>query len=170
MAREVRLRTRGPAVVAGKRRLGLRDELFPELAREGVWDRTTFTGFTTVPRTMPLLMRIIDGLSIKKAGRVYFDLWCRAFDDFFVDIRDEYEFAYASGYSGQRAIRSWRERMLVLAEHRFILINSTSFGRIRYAAIRDPHRVVQELTDEQVSSEDLLALRSTMLAIGATAP
>jgi hypothetical protein len=47
------------------------------------------------------------------------DLWCRAFDDYVVEVRDEYEAAFSSGYEGQRAIRTWRERLDVPRTARF---------------------------------------------------
>lgn len=164
----LKLKTRGPATAAIRRREKLREQIFPHVSDDQIWNRATFVGFTTIPRTMPIIMRIIDSLDIKKASRVYLDLWSRAFDDFFIDVKDENDFAYASGYSGQRAVRSWRERVMILAEHGFIQINANSYGRIRYIVVLEPHAIVQKLDDDGLlGDDDQLAFNSTMLAIGA---
>lgn len=83
---------------AQRRRLKLRDELWPDVIEDQLWSRTSFTGFTTIPRTISLIVRIIDSLDKKTAGKVYLDLWCRAFDDYVIEVRDEYEAAFCSGY------------------------------------------------------------------------
>jgi hypothetical protein len=163
-----RIRFRQQPSAAVRRRATMRDQLFPDVSEEQLWNRKEFTGFTTIPRTLSLVLRIVDGLNEKSAGRVYFDLWCRAFDDYFIDVRDEYEFAYSSGYSGQRAIRSWRERMGVLTEHGFIQVALTAGGRYRHVLLLNPHPVIERLFDQKkVSQDDYLALHSYLLSIGA---
>ena len=138
------------------------------MSPDQLWDRSSFTGFTTIPRTMSLVMRIIDGLDPKNAGRVYFDLWCRGFDDAFIDVKDEYEFAFSSGYDGQRAIRSWRERIAVLKNFNFIDVQRAPHGSYRYLLILDPHPVIEALHDGgDVDDEDMTALTSYMMSIGA---
>jgi hypothetical protein len=157
-----------PASAAARRRLKLRGELFKGSSEDDIWIRANFIGFTSVPRTMPLVLRIIDGLDAKKAARVYFDLWCRAFDDFFIDVRDEHECAYSSGYSGQRAIRSWRERVEVLVSAGFVRATKTKLGRYRHVLILDPHKVIEKLNNEErIDEDDWLALEEHLIAIGA---
>jgi hypothetical protein len=116
---------------------------------------------------MPLVMAIIDSLDAKSAGRVYFDLWCRAFDDFVVDVRDEYEFAFSSGYAGQRAIRTWRERIDVLAKLGFVKAQATAHGTYRWILILDPHQVVEGLAERsRISVDYLTALKVQRINIG----
>ena len=68
----------------------LRDSFWPDLDESRLWNRKTSNGFTTIPRTMPLIMNIIDVLSKNKpAGRTYFALWCRSFDQSFLVIDPE---------------------------------------------------------------------------------
>jgi hypothetical protein len=153
---------------AQRRRLKLRDELWPDVAEDQLWDRTSFTGFTTIPRTIPLILRIIDSLDKKTAGRVYLDLWCRAFDDYVVEVRDEYEAAFASGYEGQRAIRTWRERLDVLERLGFIRTTKTPHGAYRYVLILEPHQVIADLQAKgKLSEEASLVLKAQLLSIGA---
>jgi hypothetical protein len=158
-----------PRITAGqRRRVNLRRDLWPDIEDGHLWDRKSFVGFTTIPRTLSLILAIIDSLDRKTAGRVYFDLWCRAFDDYMVEIRDEYEAALSSGYQGQRAIRTWRERVDVLERLGFVRTNKTPHGSYRYVLVLEPHRVVRALErNGQVSEEIAFAFRAQMLSIGA---
>jgi len=129
------------------RRLGLRDQLWPGVA-ETLWHRTTEDGYSTVPRTLPLIMTLIDDLKGKgkDISRVYFDLWCRQVDDCFVEVTDEESFAYSSGYPTQgRNVRSWRERIDMLADLGFIAIQPNGSRKYGYILLWHPHRVVLEL-------------------------
>lgn len=47
--------------VAAARRLELRDQLWPD-ASSVVWNRKEEKGFCTIPRTLPLVMTLIDQL------------------------------------------------------------------------------------------------------------
>ena len=161
-------RPRRRVTTAQRRRLRLRRELWPEVKEDQLWDRTQFVGFTTIPRTLSLILHIIDSLDKKTAGRVYFDLWCRAFDDYVVEIRDEYEAALSSGYEGQRAIRTWRERIAVLEDLGFVHAKKAPHGAYRYVLVLEPHDVIASLQKKGKVPEELgLALHAQMLSIGA---
>ena len=41
----------------------LRDSVWPDLDEQMLWNRKAVSGFTTIPRTMPLVMNIIDALT-----------------------------------------------------------------------------------------------------------
>ena len=73
----------------------LRKDFWPDIKDEDLWDRLRNDGFTTVPRTMALIMGIIDGLSNKgqPAGQAYFVLWCHVFYESFVTIDNPLVFA-----------------------------------------------------------------------------
>lgn len=107
----------GPA----RRRKVLRDALWP--GSEGwIWHRSSNQGFTTIPRLLPLVLHLIRRLARKgDPSTVYMDLWARTYDEGIVSIDDEEECAYGSGYTGTRAVRTWREHMLNLVELGFIL-------------------------------------------------
>ena len=157
-----------PRVTAAtRRRLAQRKQIWPEIEDRQLWNRSEFTGFTTIPRTLSLIMSIIDVLDKKNAARVYFDLWCRSFDDYVIEVRDEYEAAFSSGYQGQRAIRSWRERVNILEILGFIKTYKASHGAYRLILILDPHVVVEGLHEGgRVKDEMWLALRSLLISIG----
>src|SRR5258708_4219270 len=98
----------------------IRDALWPDAASL-VWDRKKEKGFCTIPRTLALIFTLIDHLQKgKDASRVYFDLWCRAFDDYLVEVPDEESLAYSAGYTSGRNVRTWRERIHVLEKYGFV--------------------------------------------------
>jgi hypothetical protein len=132
------------------RRIHLREDLWPGVSSQ-LWDRKKAKGFCTIPRTLPLIMRLIDALSAKgkNASQVYFDLWCRAFDESFVEVSDEESFAFASGFdSPGRNIRSWRERMDALKDLGFVEVAPNGSRRFGYVLILDPHRVISKLREK----------------------
>lgn len=129
------------------RRQELRDRLWPDEASK-LWHRTTEDGYSTIPRTLPLIMTLIDELKGKSRdiSRVYFDLWCRQIDDSFVEVNDEESFAYSSGYSTPgRNVRSWRERVELLSELGFVSVQPNGSRKYGYILLHHPHLVVCEL-------------------------
>jgi hypothetical protein len=136
-----------PLTKVAIRRQGLRDQLWPG-ETDKLWHRSTEDGYSTVPRTLPLVMTLIDELKDKgrDISRVYFDLWCRQFDDCFVEVTDEESFAYSSGFTTTgRNVRSWRERIDVLRELGFISVQPNGSRKYGYILLHHPHRVVLEL-------------------------
>ncbi|MFC4270871.1 hypothetical protein ACFO8N_05160 [Sneathiella chungangensis] len=130
----------------GKKTLALRSKLWPDLPENEFWDRNLYDGFTSIPRTLPIVMNIIDGLTKNKpASRTYFVLWCTAFDEMYVSLSKQEDLAFQSGFTGQRAIRTWRERMLSLEEFGFIKTAAGSRGDLSHAVIINPHFVIRRL-------------------------
>ena len=52
-----------PTKKISKKTIDLRSRLWPELQEAELWSRSVYAGFTTIPRTMPIIMNIIDQLS-----------------------------------------------------------------------------------------------------------
>ena len=112
-------------------------------------------------------MRIIDSLDKKNAARVYFHFWCHSFDDYVIEVKDEYEAAFSSGYEGQRAIRSWRERVEILENLGFVKTYKASHGAYRLVLILEPHAVIEGLHKKGLLKEDMwVTLRALMVSIG----
>jgi hypothetical protein len=150
--------------------MNLRRELWPDVDESRLWNRAEFTGFTTIPRTLPVFLRLIDHLDKQSASRVYLDLWCRAFDDYVIEVRDEYDAAFMSGYDGQRAIRTWRERIAVLDRYGFVRTHTTPHGSYRYVLVLDPHPVIEALRENgKVDDSTWIAYRSLLISIGQAA-
>ena len=82
---------------------------------------------------------------------VYLDLWFRAFNGL-VDIRSEREVAYSCGFTKDRGIRSWRERILELEKQGFVRIGKRC-DSIGHIFLVDPDMVVQRLERAGVLNE-----------------
>lgn len=124
--------------------LTLRKSFWPDIADEELWDRKLNVGFTTVPRTMSLIMSIIDSLSNKgqPAGQTYFVLWCHVFYESFVLIENPSLFASETGFSGERALHTWKQRMKQLKEMGFIDAKEGPSGDFNYVLIFNPHVII----------------------------
>lgn len=129
-----------------KRILDLREKLWPDIGEDQYWSRKIYDGFVTIPRTLPLIMSIIDDLTKgSPASSTYFELWCRAYDEMYVSLSKSKELAFHSGFVGQRAERTWAERIRRLDELGFISVKSGSAGLLSHAVILNPHLVVKKL-------------------------
>lgn len=123
----------------------LRNSLF---RGEEPWIGGAEKGWFRAPRTLPLLLSLID--SKKLSGRscpspVYLELWARDMGEGFIEMKREEEHAYGSGYSGPRAVRTWQERMRILEELGFIKIKHVQNQRYRYVLLVHPAAVVERL-------------------------
>jgi hypothetical protein len=145
-------------ITAEEKRKNLREQVFPGCAGE-LWDRRQVYGFTTIPRTLGLIMTLIEQLAERKKGhdvsRTYFELWCRACDDYFIEVSDVEAFAFAAGFvSRGRNVRSWEERLGVLAELGFVKVAPNGSKKRGYVLLVDPHKVVKQLkADGRISPE-----------------
>lgn len=127
-----------------KRQLEVRGRLWPNVSTEMTWYRIDRTGFVTMPRSMPLIMRIMDYMAGKGSpvSAVYLDIWCRTFDEGFLQITKAEEMATYSGFTGQRAVRTWRERLAKLADLNFIDIKYGITKDVMFALILNPYHVI----------------------------
>jgi len=146
----VRLPSSRPPRRIQQRQLELRARLWPDLKPGDVWSRHTNDGFSTIPSTMPLIMSIIDDLSNgRPASMPYLDLWTRSYDEGFVTLTKSREMAFHSGFATQRAERTWRQKLEVLAELHFIDIKSGPLGAASYALLWNPYLVIKWYHDEK---------------------
>ena len=136
----------------------LRNMLWPKLDLNLLWNRNERDGFTTMPRPMPHILRIIDFLAGKgkRASRVYLSLWFRVFDESLVVIQNEKEMAFEAGFSGQRDVTIWRSRMRSLVEMGFIEAKPGSSGEYNYILILNPYLVIKKLEKAKKISDRLL--------------
>lgn len=138
-----------PRKKIAKRQLELRNRLWPELDLaanddELLWSRQRYNGFTTLPKAMPLMMSIMDDLAGgQPVSGTYLELWCRTFDDSFVVLSRQEEIAFHSGFTGQRAVRTWKVRLKLLEELGFIRLASGSSGDCSYALLLNPYHVIK---------------------------
>ncbi len=165
------IQTKAPKRIAAKQ-AELRARLWPGLNTKWLWHRKERAGFTTVPRCMSLICAIIDDLTPgQPASKVYLDLWMRAFDESFVTLARSKEMAFHSGFNGQRAERTWKQRMRSLADLGFIDIKPGPSGEISYALIKNPYLVVKALRlsgNQGVTADSYNALVERCIDIGET--
>lgn len=128
------------------RNLKLREQLWPDLIPEELWDRINRDGFTTMPRTMLQILHIMDGLAPKgqPVSLSYLSLWCRVFDESFIKIQNPLELASESGFSGQRALTTWNSRMKHLVELGFIDAKEGPWGKYSFVLIINPYIVIKK--------------------------
>lgn len=152
-----------------KQKLALREELWPGVESR-LWSRKEHDGFITVPRTMPLLMNIMDDLSPKgkPVSSTYLSLWCRVFDESVVTVTAEYELALEAGFTGQRAVSTWVGRIKILEELGFISVKPGPKGERNYILLFNPYLVVKEHNAKGgVQEQKYIALIARMQEIGA---
>ena len=128
-----------------------RGHLWPRLNPDALWNRKIHPGFTTIPRNMGLIMTIIDDLTKgKPASRTYFELWCRARDEMFTLLGYKESIAFHSDFTGQRAVRTWTERMRSLQALGFIDIKPGASGPLTYVLIWNPYHVIRNLWENKM--------------------
>jgi hypothetical protein len=153
-----------------KRQLEARLRIWPEVTSKMLWDRTERNGFATVPRALPLIMNIMDDLSGKgfPVGQTYFEMWCRLYDELFLTLNRPEEMAFYAGFTGQRAVRTWKDRVKRLADLGFIDLKSGPLGDMSYAIFFNPYHVIKRAYLKGLVAEDKYrALVIRMNEIGA---
>jgi hypothetical protein len=158
----------GKAIVA--KQLAQREALWPGSA-PWLWNRSAHKGFATIPKTMPLILRIMDDLSNgKPLSSTYLALWCDTWDNSMVNLAKAHEMAHAAGFTGQRAVYTWRTRMLLLKQLHFIDIKPGKLGDITHVLIWNPHQVIryhQQSRTQGLQEGTFNALLERALDIGA---
>jgi hypothetical protein len=152
--------------------LKMRAELWPELDTKLLWDRNVNDGYSTIPRTLSLITNIIDDLSKRitgksvPAGKTYFGLWCRVWDENMLTIENEAVYAVEAGYTGERNVTTWRAHMKVLLDLGFIEAREGAYGPYNFVLIYNPYLILKKLRDKiPLASYQLLVQRA--IEIGA---
>lgn len=163
---------------ASESNLKIRAHLWPELEEKRLWLRTDKTrkGFTTMPRTMSLIVNLINDISKQvtngkavPAGRSYLVLWCRVFDEGFVKIDNEAVAALEAGYAGERNVTTWRQHLTVLRDLRFIDCKEGPAGPYQYILLYNPYQVIRTLNaDGMIQQSTYTALFQRALDVRAT--
>jgi hypothetical protein len=131
------------ASAIGKKQLAIRDLHWPD-AQQYLWDRKAHKGFTTIPKTMPMILKIMDEMTKgAPVSSTYLNLWCNTWDNSFVTPNRHGEMANASGFGGQRGEHTWRGRVKKLRDLRFIDITAGKAGPMSNAIIWNPHLVIR---------------------------
>jgi hypothetical protein len=127
-----------------KKQLAQRQLLWPEADPSLLWHRLANKGFATIPKTMPIILQIMNDLSNgKPLSPTYLGLWCDTWDNSMVNISNPQEMAHAAGFTGQRASYTWGSRMQLLHKLHFIDIKPGRSGSISHVLIWNPHIVIR---------------------------
>lgn len=140
-----------------------------ELEKLNIWNRNKHNGFTTIPRTLTYINRILDALSGTgtPVSQTYLALWCRVFDEGLVEIKDKDSFAYEAGFTGQRAVTTWTSRMRLLRDLGFIEAKKGASGEFQYVLILNPLSVIKKIYETKDKDERYHALAGRMVEVGA---
>lgn len=127
-----------------KRQLALRAKLWPNLSDEMLWGMDN-EGWVALPRIMPLMMSIMDDLSEKgfPVSRTYLELWSRLREEQFLTLNRPEEMAFHAGFEGQRALRTWKDRIQRLSNLGFIGLVPGPLGDLSYAVVYNPYHVIK---------------------------
>lgn len=128
-----------------ERQLAARKRLWPEVTDSMLWNPSTRVGYAPVPRVMPLMMSIMDDLSGKgfPVGQTYLEMWTRLQEELFLTLNRPEEMAFHAGFSGQRAARTWKDRVRRLVDLGFIGVKPGPLGDMSYAILFNPFHVIK---------------------------
>lgn len=130
-----------------KRREEIRQQHFET---EELWTGEGEKGWFSVPRSLPLVLALLSSKEISKKhdpSSVYLELLSRQRGEGVIEMAHEDEHAFAAGYVGTRAVRTWQERMKILEENGFIKTLQVGNQRYKYVAIVHPTIAVQRLRE-----------------------
>ncbi len=131
---------------------------FPEILPDFLWHRKTNDGFTTVPRTLPIIMQAIDMQSKgQPAGHTLFCLWARSPDNPVIVIENPATFAAEAGFVGERAVDTWRKRMKKLRELLMILTKPGPSGEFHYILLVNPNAALEWMRSSGLVQDGMYA-------------
>ena len=148
----------------------LRNSLWPNVTDAELWHRSTSDGWLTVPRALPLVLRIMDMLAEKgkPVSPTYLDLWCRTYDNSFVIASKPREMAFYAGFTGERAQHTWATRIRQLAKLEFIRVSAGASGSEHYILILNPFHIIQKhIIEGKLNQAVVNTLKDRMIEIGA---
>ena len=151
-----------------QKRTELRAQLWPDLVLADLWNRKEHDGFTTMPRTFPYIFQIMDELAGKgtPVSSVYLSLWCRVFDESMLEVKSMEQMAFESGFSGQRAVTTWKQRMGALEKLGFISARAGASGEYSFILVYNPYKIILRHR-ERVQEGKFNALYARAQEIGA---
>jgi hypothetical protein len=130
-----------------QKREEIRRQFWPD---DNAWTGEKERGWFRAPRTLPLVLQLLRSKELSgkcDPGGVYLELLARHRDNGIVEMVHEGEHAYASGFVGNRGVRSWQERMVILEKTGFIKSVPGGNQRYKYVLLIHPAVVVHQLYD-----------------------
>jgi len=153
-----------------KKQLAVRDLHWPH-ADGWLWDRRAHKGFTTIPKTFPVILKIMDEMTKgAPVSSTFLTLWCHTWDNSFVALSKQAEMANAAGFGGQRGEHTWVTRVRKLCDLKFIDVKAGKSGPLSNAIIWNPHLVIRwhyHIKTPGLTEQSYNSLLETALDIGA---
>lgn len=132
-----------------RNRVNLREKFWPDVNEELLWSRNDNKGFTTIPRGLSIVTKLMDSLSPgKPLSGPYFALWCYGQDEMVLTLRKPRQMALESGFSGQRAEYTWNTRMKTIEDLGFIKSQQGFSGKYHYILLLNPYLIVETLKNQ----------------------
>lgn len=128
-----------------EKREKFRQSLFPG---EEAWIGEAETGWFRAPRTLPLVLSLIDAKDLSGKARtsnVYLELWARHMGEGLIEMKEPESHAYFAGYLGSRGVRTWQERMRLLEKMGFIKVKPAGNRTYGYVLLVHPANIVEKL-------------------------
>src|SRR2546422_11628679 len=75
-------------------------------------------------------------------------------DACFVTLNKPPEMAFHSGFVGQRAVTTWKGRVQILADLKFIDVKPGPSGPLSYALVYNPHLVIKKHHENHTAGLD----------------
>lgn len=161
---------------AGVRRLKMAERAqqamdihFPGMPPAWMWGRKTNDGFTTSPRTLPIVMQAVDAQSKgQPAGHTLWCLWARSPDHPLITIENPATFAAEAGFAGERAVDTWRKRMKRLRELHMIATKPGATGEFHYVLLLNPNAAMEHIRGSGLVLDGLYArFKDRLIEVGA---
>lgn len=105
-------------------------------------------GWFKSPRTLPLLLVLLKTKSLRgkeSPATTYLELLSHHYGGGLIELRSESEHAHAAGFTGTRAVRSWKERITALEKIGLIKTQGLGAQKLKYVLLMHPVNVVQTL-------------------------
>lgn len=147
--------TKARAMKMAEKAAAIMEVHFPGFPEEWVWRRNRNHGYSTVPRTLPIAMQALNQIKGHPAGHTLFCLWARSPDHPFLIIENQASFAAEAGFTGARAVDTWRRRMKILKKYDFIITKKGSSGEFHYVLLLNPNVAVEKLHRLKLLTDDL---------------
>lgn len=125
-------------------------------SNEEPWTGQNEKGWFRALRTLPLFISLLNEKQL--SGRlnlttVYLDLLARHIDGGIIEMGHELDHAYAAGFRGRRALRTWRERMRRLEKLGVIRTIKSGNEDFSLVLLLHPTFVIHKLREEHKVSD-----------------
>jgi hypothetical protein len=137
---------------SSRKRRHRRDVTFPGSA--ALVRSSSEVGWFKAPRALPFVMQLLrekELVGTTSCDQVYLELLARDPGEGFIEAVDEQDHAFMAGYSTNRAVRTWRERMIKLKELGFIQVAPKMNRDFAYILLVDPQKAIAKLETKQWS-------------------